>query len=305
MNHKILLLAATALLAFACGKTEYPEYEWGPQDDTTVVKTEVFFTNTTDILELDPTVDTVVVELGRTITTEALSVPLTVEDPSGVLIVPSTADFAAGEATTTIAVDISKMELEKTYELSISIPNDYVYTYKKTSAAISAMTNYHLSALKQKWNDAGTCTFYDFQWTSEAYDYAENVPIQNHEGTDDYRIVAPYHAIYPEDITEANFVFTAAKNKNGEYVITLADGFHDIWPGTGSALYWANSGSYAGYCGIEDDYDKTDGTHTFYIDYLRVNLSTLGLYLGKGMAFTWYDCPVEFPVPAEEEEAGE
>ena len=63
MNKRIILLAATALLAFACGKTEYPEYEWGPQDDTTVVKTEVFFNTTTDILELDPTVDTVVVGL--------------------------------------------------------------------------------------------------------------------------------------------------------------------------------------------------------------------------------------------------
>ena len=301
MNKKILLLAAAALLAFACGKTEYPEYEWGPQDDTTVVKTEVFFTTTTDVLELDPSVDTVVVELGRTITTEALSVPLIVKDPSGVLGVPSSAEFAAGEATTTIDIILSKMELEKAYELSISIPDEYYYTYKKTSGAVSAKTNYHLRALKQQWNDAGTCIFADFGHFTSSPVMAEDIAIQNHEGTDDYRIVAPYAALFPGQIAEANFLFTAAKNKKGEYEITIPDGMQDIWPGTSYVFYW-DTGDYSSYCVIEDVYDKDEQVHTFYIDHLRVNLTNNGLYLGKGIAFVWYDCPVEFPVP---EEAGE
>ena len=287
MNNKILLLAATALLAFACGKTDYPEYEWGPQDDTTVVKTEVFFVKTADILELDPVIDTVTVTLGRTVTTEALTVPLIVKDPAGIFVVPSAAEFEAGAATTTIDIDISKMELEKNYELSISLPSDFFYTYKKTSGAASAQTSYHMNALKQKWNDAGTCTFYDGTWYDSVV-FAENVAIQNHEGTDDYRIVAPYAAIDPDDWPAGNITFSLVANKKGIHEFKLADGIYDFWPGVGYYVYW-NTAKYDTYCYV-DHYKNDDGVDTFEFNTL-LTPNGKNLYTGGWFAWEWNDYP--------------
>lgn len=301
MNNKILLLAATALLAFACGKTDYPEYEWGPQDDTTVVKTEVFFVNTKDILELDPAVDSVIVQLGRTVNTEALSVPLIVKDPAGIFDVPSTAEFEAGAATTTIQIGLSKMELEKNYELSISIPNDYMYTYKKTSSAASAKTNYHMNVLKQLWDEAGYCTFYDVDTICSGVVSADNVPIQQHHGTNDYRVVAPYAALVGDAYTDApvNMEFSINLNKKGEYEFSMAAGLKRLWPSANYALYWQPV-DYDTYCYWEIAYDADEKTHYIDIHSLGATLSTGKLWNGARIVFYWYECPIEFPIPEAE-----
>ena len=305
MNNKILLLAVTALLAFACGKTDYPEYEWGPQDDTTAVKTEVFFVNTKDILEIDPAVDSVIVTLGRTINTEALSVPLTVKDPAGIFDVPSTAEFEAGAATTTIKIGLSKMELEKNYELSISIPDDFFYAYKKTSGAFSAQTNYHLNVLKQLWDEAGYCYFIDVDTICSGVVAADNVPIQQHHGTNDFRVVAPYAALVGDEYTDApvNMMFTISKNKKDEYEFSMSSGLKRLWPSAPYALYWAPA-DYSDYCYSEILYDDEEKTHYIDIHSLGATLATGKLWTGARLVFYWYDCPIEFPIP-EPEEGGE
>lgn len=305
MKYKsIILFAAAALFAIACGKQDYPAYEWGEQDDTTVVKTEVFFPKTAEVLELDPSVDTVTVTLGRTVNTEALSVPLVVKNPSSAIIVPATAEFEAGAATTTIDIDISGMEIEVTYEVSISIPQDYVYLYKKTSSAVSAQSVFRLSALKQQWDPAGYCTYYDINTICDGMAYAENVPIENHHGTNDFRIVAPYAAIGGESFTDdlVNFPFTV--KKSGEnYSVTIPDGIYNFWPSSGYGIYW-NTSRYSSYCYTSIEYDAEEGVHYIDISTLGLTLSKMSPWPGGHVLFYWYDCPVEFPVP-EAEEGGE
>lgn len=298
----IFLFAVAAFLSFACGKQEYPAYEWGPQDDTTVVKTEVFFVKTTDNLELEPVVDSVIVTLGRTVTTEALSVPLTIKDPAGVFTVPATAEFAAGEATTTIQVDLSKMKLEVSYELSISIPSDFVYTYKKTSGTNSAKTVYHLTALKQQWDEAGYCTFYDVNTICSGVVSADNVPIQQHHGTNDYRVYAPYAALVGDSYTDplVHLLFTISKNSKGEYEFSMPSGIKQLWPSSPYVVYWVPQ-TYPDYCYAEILYDADEKAHYIDINSTGATLTTGKVWLGAHIVFYWYDCPIEFPIP----EAGE
>lgn len=290
MNNKILLLAATALLAFACGKTDYPEYEWGPQDDTT--KVEVSFVNSTDNLELDPAINSLTVELTRSITTDALSVPLNITDTSGMFVIPATADFVAGAANTTITIDISKMELETKYEVNISIPSEYCIVYKTTG------TNYCLKALKQKWIEAGTCTYYDcYSYYETGWAYADDVPIQRHEGTDDFRIIAPYVAMFPTNtaLKPVNILFSVVmKNKKPDNITFSPAGLWHLWADSIYDLYW-DSANYGNYCYADHSYDSDYDCHLFEVHTLGANLSTGKLGTWGAFAFEWYDCPVDFP----------
>lgn len=278
---KILLLAAVASLAFACGKTDYPAFEYGPQDDTTG-KVEVYFPKTYTYVELDPTAETYEIAIARTDATEALSVPISVIDTSGIFTVPETAEFAAGELTSTISVGIASLELEQVYSVQISFATSDNYYLYKASSAESTKISFTLEALKQKWNDAGTCTFVDYTFGEDGNPggMAADVPIQNHEGTSDYRIVAPYHAIW-DDVSAVNIVFSLDEENN----LVIKNGIYHIGPETGYAMYY-DSKSYPGYCNIQ-----TDGKGTFQVNHLVYALATGSLYAGGCFVFVWDGWP--------------
>ena len=275
---KILSIAALATLAFACNKQDYPEYTKGPED--TANKAEVFFVATSASEELEPTAETYEIAVGRASASGALSVPVKAFDPSGVFDVPANIEFADGADKTTLVVGITKMELETPYELTLSIPADNYYFYKDSENSVK--NTFHLSALKQKWNDAGTCTFYDGTFFDPVAS-VENVKIQNHEGTDDYRIIAPYNALSPDDFGASNIVFSIVKN-----VVTFKDAIYDIWTGTGYYMYW-NTSSYSSYC-----FTKNSKMG----DAVLVEVSSLvtdgaSLYTGGYFAFAWTGSPIE------------
>lgn len=290
MNNRILLLAATALLAFACGKTEYPEYEWGAQDDTT--KADVFFTKYYEEHELDPETNNVVVELKRRTIEDALSVSLVVTDTSGVFVVPETADFAAGDSLTTITIDISGLTVGLPYGLGISIPNEYFNTYR------TSQTTYYVKVVKQKWNPAGTCTFYDcYSYYEDGWAYVEDVPIQQLDGEYSFRIIAPYVAMFPTNanLKPVNILFTVVmKDKKPNNITFSPAGLWHLWADSIYDLYW-DSTRYGQYCYAEHSYDSEYDCHVFDVHVLGANLSTGGLGTWGRFAFEWYDCPVEFP----------
>lgn len=282
--NKILLYTLIAAIAFSCGKQPvYPEYQYGPED-TNEGKVEVFFPQTFFYEELEPDAEAYEIAVSRTDATSALSVPVEVKDAAGVFTVPSTIEFAAGSADATLTIDITKMELETVYDLLISVSSDYYYAYSATSN-VSAQRSFHLQALKQKWNDAGTCTFYDdcFYASMQA---AENVKIQQHEGTNDYRIVAPYAAIDPEDWAPVNIIFTVEKNE-----ISFATGISDIWPGSGYSFYWDPKG-YSSYCYTDDFEKNADGSIGIGVNFL-IAVGTTPTYLGWfGWDWKWDECPI-------------
>lgn len=277
---KILSFVALAALAAACQKQAYPEFEFGPED-VKDGKTVVYFVQNSANEELEPTDETYSIAVARTSTDGALSVPVKAFDPSNVFDVPATIEFANGEAEATLTVGISKMELETPYELSVSIPSDYFYFYNASSAE-STKNGFHLIALKQKWNDAGTCTFYDGTWFDSLVS-ATNIKIQNHEGTDDYRIIAPYNAISADDFGVSNIIFSVSKGK-----IVFQEGIFDFWPGTGYYFYWDVT-NYSKYC--YTDIYKDEGDVVVEVHSLITDGSSL--YTGGYFAWIWDNCPLD------------
>ncbi len=278
---KILSFVAIASLALACNKQNYPAFEYGPKDADS--KTEVYFPVTAVAEELEPDANEYVINVVRSESTDALSVPVSVYDPAGVFGVPATIEFAAGEAATTLVVDITKMELETDYEFTISLPTDYYYLYK-TDAPNSTKNSFHFAGLKQKWNDAGDCVFYDWTWFDDVVTAEGKVAIQNHEGTDDYRIVKPYATIIE---TDGNIVFTLKDNE-----ISFAKGISDFWPGTGYYFYWDTS-SYGAYCNFDDYVFNDDGSVSVGVNFLLAVGTTPSYICWFG--FDWYNSPITKP----------
>lgn len=285
---KILSFAAIVSLAFACQKQEYPAFEYGPED-VMEGKTEVYFPTTFVNVEMEPTTETFEVTVARTVSTGALSVPITVFDPAGVFDVPATVDFAAGEEEAVLTVGVTRMELETDYEFTLYIPADYYYAYKADSEA-STKISFHFAGLKQKWNDAGTCTFYDWTWWEDVVS-VDNIAIQNHEGTNDYRIVAPYAAISPEEFAPANILFTVKDNE-----VNFKKGISDFWPGSGCYFYWDTT-NYGAYCNIEPYEQNADGSIYVGVNFLLAVGTTPSYICWFG--FDWTGGPLVI----EEEEA--
>lgn len=276
---KILFFAAIVSLVFSCKKENYPAYEKGPQDAET--KVEVYFDVNAANEELEPTAEIYEVTLSRTDATAALTVPVNAFDPNGVFDVPASVEFAAGEAQATLVIGITKMELETSYELTVSVPADYYYWYKASEN--SGKNSFHLTALKQKWNDAGTCTFYDMTF-GETTVSANNITIQNHEGTDDYRIVDPYATLYPEDFGPANVVFSISKKQ-----VTFKTGLSDFWPGSGYYFYWDTT-NYAAYCNTKCSAGASEGSVLVLVNYLLAVGSTPSYIVS--FAFDWTGGPI-------------
>lgn len=151
---KILSLAAIASLAFACGKTDYPAFEYGPKD--TESKTEVYFTESCNTEEIDAAVSTVEITVGRKTTTGALTVPIVVlQDAGGTIKVDENAVFADGAATTTISADISEAAIAEDCVLEIAIPSDYYYLYKDYGVN-GASISYRLNFQRIAWSKVAT-----------------------------------------------------------------------------------------------------------------------------------------------------
>ena len=220
-------------------------------------------------------------------------------DVAGVFSVPDSVNFDAGSLTATLDIDITKLELETVYDLIISIPVDNSYLYKASSVASSKLSC-HLKALKQKWNDAGTCDIMDTFWAEDP-GLAEGLKVQNHEGTSDYRILAPYAAMYPADFPDGspNFLFSIEQDEDENNVVVPTHG-QDFW-GYGTAMnFYYNPDDYPQYCFVEDIFNE--GEHTFDIGFIAA-VNGAPYYLGE-IIFTWHDCPVEFPEPAADEGEG-
>ena len=111
----------------------------------------------------------------------------------------------------------------------------------------------------------------------------DNVSIQNHEGTDDYRIVTPYALLSPEDFEPVNITFSLKDNK-----VVIADGTYDFWAGTGYNFYW-DTKNYSSYCFTKVSKDG---------DAVLVEVNSLirqggSLYTGGYFAFAWKGGPIQ------------
>lgn len=125
------ILAAALILPFAgCSDSE----EWTPGPEDTESGTRAYIVKpdkTSFIFDLDdpdakPVVD---VTVRRLITDEAITIPLVLESESEGITLNGTADFAAGQAETTVSVDYSGISESEWITFTLSIPDDQYYTY--------------------------------------------------------------------------------------------------------------------------------------------------------------------------------
>ena len=126
------------------------------------------------------------VQLNRAETSEALTIPLTVTDASGVFTVPSSASFKAGEGSVMIKVDVkSTVEVGSVYVLKLAIPSENLSAGGVSTTTINFAKSYI-------WKSYGTG-----QFTSEFFEETWDQEIQKAEGFNVYRLVDCYEKGYP------------------------------------------------------------------------------------------------------------
>ncbi len=154
---KYMFIALMSILALAsCGDDD--KYVAGEQDaaDKAGVYFPVIDGGDNEVDPADPT--EFAFKVDRYNTTGALSVPLTVKsNDDNVFVIPATAEFADGEAETTVKVTFPQAEVGTTYAMEVEIPEQYVSLYKENGGKISYTTSY----TRVKWEDAGVGYFKD------------------------------------------------------------------------------------------------------------------------------------------------
>lgn len=172
---KYIISATSIVLAIAsCGKSDIPEYQWGPKD-TDGAKTEVYFTAANEAaVEMTSEDKTYTVQLGRSVTTGALTVPIKVVfNQGGAFKVPESVSFADGDATADLEIDISNVPAATETSLEIAIPEDYYYLYKNYSTA-GVSHNCAFSITKVTWETIAKGTY-----SSVLVGDCTNVELQN------------------------------------------------------------------------------------------------------------------------------
>ena len=222
----------------------------------------------------DQTVIEIPVAISRAMTNGTYTANVTLSDACDEMSLKSNqVTFADGEGVAYATVVVSGMKQGNEYSGTLNLSDADKSTANPdfgeqlTSATVHVMCDYN-------WVSAGTCTFVDYTW-EDGYE-AENVPIENGEGSNVYRIVAPlahvYTASYVDgrgDTSDWQFYL------NSDGTITCDEGaLLNYW---GYYMYFTSS--YPDYCFIAKD------GNTYDVNFLL--LSGSSLYTGGRFVFTW------------------
>lgn len=187
------LMLLGAVLAFSSCTSDY-EYDGFAK----VSGNQVYFDkNAPSTVELSTQASSFPITLGRAVTTEAITVPLTVTQPeNSIFTIPKQASFAAGEATTTINVTYNPDDIVYgNYEdITISLAGDsaaYTTPYGLSSYSFKAGVTAWVSYGTGLYREDCMTTFYGVD------NLVYQVPVEKNtiqEGL--YRIVYPYGELY-------------------------------------------------------------------------------------------------------------
>ncbi|MDO4164612.1 MAG: hypothetical protein Q4D56_09550 [Bacteroides sp.] len=145
---------------------------------------------------VSPNDPTFTVDLFRGDTGEALtgtvSMTATIDDAndtplSGCTV--SSYSFAAGEATTTVTVDVTPLEIGVELNVTLTIDGENVAVGGTASTSLTVSKDY-------SWVSLGTGTFAD-NWVANGMTY--NVEIYKADGFERYRVMNPYTQCYTND----------------------------------------------------------------------------------------------------------
>lgn len=151
--NKIFSLFAIALMAVACDPDAESYTPGGLEEGNQGI---CFAGNYTQTVEVEPGVTSFILTLKRSVTDAAGSVDIKVlNNEENIFICPSTASFAAGEATTTLTVETPSATAGILYNLKLAVSGDNVSEY--TSGYNEISVNFSII----KWESIGTGYYLD------------------------------------------------------------------------------------------------------------------------------------------------
>lgn len=202
---KYMFLAFAGCLSLAsCSDDD----DWSPGQADAADVAGVYFPTTTQEIEVDPEDATQFnLTVSRLNTSGALSVPVVVvQNDSNVFNIPSTIEFADGQASTTITVNYPNAEEGTAYSFVVGIPDEYINHYKEIDGGITSK----FTVTRVKWEDAGegywidgaVCQF----WGVNQYPCVVNYQVNKTATGVRFRFNSPY--AYP---------YSAGSNDYGYY----------------------------------------------------------------------------------------
>lgn len=187
--NKIMTLAVVALVTlFASSCSDDDDYQWAK-----VSGMQVYFnTALASKVNLSATETTYEIPIMRVVADEAVEVPLTVTNEGGLLNIPSSVSFAAGqkEATITVTYDFDKIGYDNYQDMTIAIGDEnYTTPYGNSVYAVSM-------GFPSPWTSLGKCSFIDTFILEDAHE----VEIQQNDLDPTlFRMVNPYGIAVEEE----------------------------------------------------------------------------------------------------------
>ena len=208
-------------------------------------------------------------------TTEASEEGIFTDDGNGVI------EFADGQASAVIKVTAANMAKGVDYVYTLTLSDDEILE-RDTLLENQIATTTVIIHSDYNWVAAGTCTFVDYTFTSvETGESAKNVPIIHAEGTNLYRIVQPFIAIYGSSFSYDSGIDFYLE-EDGSINFGFNQGYiYDVYDDADNYGYWDTT-RYASYCTI-----KHSG-NIFQISHLLVYNGNL--YTGA-FSFQWNGYP--------------
>ncbi len=182
------------------------------------------------------------VQLVRTNSSEAITLPVTVLENDGVNC-PASIQFEAGSKVTTTSFDVTNGEAGKTYKAKVVFPNQYAGSTKMDTCNVSISIDY-------LWVSLGIGMYYD----GMIQDNPVDVEIQKADGFKRWRVKQPYATTYEANST---FSFGVAAGSGPDWVVfyELANGSLALVPfNTGInyqgqanyPIWWYNPANFQG-----------------------------------------------------------
>ena len=209
-------------------------------------------------------------------TAEASEDGIFTDDGNGVI------EFADGQATAVIKVTASNMAKGADYVYTLTLSDEDILERDTLLENQIASTNVIIHS-DYNWIDAGSCTFIDYTFSeAETGDVAREVPILNAEGTNLYRIIHPWAAVYGEDID--------IEDTNLEFTYNEEDGSIDLVNYGGYVAEVAFGGSVYDFMWVAKyvgSYCKIQYSGNIYMASMLGLVDGDGYYTGFSFAFQW------------------
>ena len=188
INKSFGILAVACMAFTACSEDSYNVGEWDGEGSTVndTIYQKVSFVGSSKTEEIDPNAPTsFTIQLTRSITKGALSVPVEVTTNTDDIFEVPNAIFADGDSIGTLTVSFPKAEIGKTYTLDIAV------TDRKFVSSYTSGTFYTYKVTRAKWNSLGMGVMAENFWFEDEFDVEI---LQKDDDPSQFRIMHPFDA---------------------------------------------------------------------------------------------------------------